>query len=190
MRLGIFGGTFNPIHWGHLVLAESAREQLRLDRVLFVPAHRPPHKPAQGLLPGPVRLKLVQLAMTDNPAFVASDIELQRGGVSYSIDTVRMLKRELPTAKLFLLIGADMLAVRWRAWDGLKRLCTIAVVQRPGATPIRREPGLKWLTMPQIDISSSEVRRRLASGRSIRYLVPPAVERYLHQHHRYQRIHP
>ena len=189
MRLGIFGGTFNPIHWGHLVLAESAREQLRLDRVLFVPAHQPPHKHVAGLLPGTVRFKLVQLAIKDNPTFVASEIELQRGGVSYSIETVRILRRELSTAKLFLLVGVDMLAVRWFAWEELKRLCTIAVVQRPGTTLRRRETGLTQLRMPQIDISSSEVRARLRSGRSIRYLVPPSVERYLHQHHLYSRAH-
>ena len=189
MRLGIFGGTFNPIHWGHLVLAESAREQLRLDRVLFIPAHRPPHKSAQGLLPGSVRLKLVQLAIKDHPAFVASDIELQREGVSYSIETVRMLKRELPTATLFLLLGADMLSVRWLAWDALKRLCTIALVQRPGAAP-RREAGLRWLRMPPIGISSSEVRARLQSGRSIRYLVPPAMERSLYHYRLSGQVHP
>ena len=187
MRLGIFGGTFNPIHWGHLVLAESAREQLRLDRVLFVPASQPPHKTARGVLPGSVRLKLVQLAIQDNPAFAASEIELQRGGVSYSIETVRILKRKWPTTKLFLLIGEDMLAVRWLAWDELKRLCTIAVVPRPGSHPSRRERSLTTLHMPPIDISSSQIRARLHAGRSIRYLVPRTVERYLHQHSLYQR---
>ena len=182
MRLGIFGGTFNPIHWGHLLLAEMAREQLQLDRVLFIPTYQPPHKRAQELLPGPVRLKLIELAIKDNPAFVASDIELQRRGVSYSNDTVKLLKRQLPMATLFLLIGSDMLSVRWLAWDDLKRLCTVAVVRRPGASSSRREARVKWLTMPQVDISSSEVRRRLRAGQSIRYLVPPSVERSLRQH--------
>ena len=189
MRLGIFGGTFNPIHWGHLLFAECAREQLQLDRVLFIPTHQPPHKGARELLDGAIRFTMVQLAIKDNPAFVASDIELQRGGVSYSIDTVKLLKRELPMAKLFLLMGADMLSVRWLAWNELKQLCTVAVVRRPGVRSIRREAGLKWLTMPQVDISSSDIRLRLRASRSIRYLVPPLVERYINQHGIYQQRH-
>ena len=185
MRLGIFGGTFNPIHWGHLVLAETARETLALDRVVFIPTRHPPHKRASHLLPGSVRFALVQLAIRDHPNFVASDIELQREGPSYSIDTVRILHQQLPQAKLFLLMGADMLSVRWIAWDELKRLCTVVVAHRPGSRPVRREVGLKWLAMPQVEISSSDIRLRLRAGRSIRYLVPPAVERYMREHRLY-----
>ena len=187
MRLGVFGGTFNPIHIGHLVLAETAREQLRLDRVLFIPAHQPPHKQGERLLAGAVRFKLVQLAIKHQPAFVASDIELKRGGISYSVETVKMLRQRLPHATWFLLIGQDMLSVRWAAWKELKRLCTVVVAKRPGTRPARREAGLKWLAMPLMDIASSDIRARLKSGRSIRYLVPPAVERYLRQHRLYQR---
>jgi nicotinate-nucleotide adenylyltransferase len=215
MRLGIFGGTFNPIHLGHLLLAETARESLVLDRVLFVPVHQPPHKRVRDLLPGAVRLKLVQLAIRDHPAFVASDIELQRKGPSYSIETVKALHRQLPTAKLFLLIGQDMVAVRWFAWDELKRICTVVVAHRRGclpASPPRRlaggpaaphrslgthvaserpasrspEAGLKWLAMPQLDIASSDIRLRLKSGRSIRYLVPVSVERHIRKHRLYR----
>src|SRR3989338_2649031 len=102
MRFGILGGTFNPIHWGHLLLAETARDVLTLDRVLFIPARRPPHKSARGLLPGEVRYERVQRAIRDHPAFVASDLELQRDDVSYSLETVKILSRQLPTAKLFL----------------------------------------------------------------------------------------
>ena len=183
MKIGIFGGTFNPIHLGHLLLAETARETLALDRVLFVPTQQPPHKTVRGLLPGPVRLTLIQLAIQHHPAFVASDIELKRDGPSYSIDTARILRRRLPDAKLFLLVGEDMLAVRWLAWEELRRLCTVVVARRPGARAFRRERGLKRLPMPQVAISSSDIRRRLAAGRSIRYLVPSPVERYIHQHH-------
>ena len=187
MKIGIFGGTFNPIHLGHLLLAETARESLPLDRVLFIPTRQPPHKSARGLLPGSLRLKLIQLAIRDHPAFVASDIELQREGTSYSIDTVKLLRRRLPTAKLFLLIGEDMRSVRWLAWEELKRLCTVVVAHRPGSPPSRREAGLTWLAMPQVDIASAEIRRRLKTGRSIRYLVPAPVERYLQQHQVYRR---
>ena len=175
MRLGIFGGTFNPIHYGHLLLAETAREQLALDRVVFVPTGQPPHKRMANLLPGPVRLELIQQAIRDNPAFVASDIELQRSGASYTIDTVKVLRQQLSQAKLFLLIGEDMLAVPWLAWDELKRLCTITVVHRPGAKAPKRARDLKWLPMPQVEISSSDIRLRVRAGRSMRYLVPAAV---------------
>ena len=187
MRFGILGGTFNPIHWGHLLLAETARDVLALDRVLFIPARQPPHKSAKGLLPGPVRYEMVQLAVRDHPAFVASDIELQRDDVSYSLETVQILSKQLPSAKLFLLIGQDMLSVRWKGWEELKSLCTLAVAHRPGAAAPRRGKGLRWLSMPQVEIASSDIRARLKAGRSIRYLVPPAVERYIRQHNLYSR---
>ena len=187
MRLGIVGGTFNPIHLGHLVLAETAREELALDRILFIPTQQPPHKSVRNLLPGTLRLKLVQLAIRDHPGFAASDIELHRHGPSYSIDTVKILRSKLPGAKLFLLIGEDMLSVRWLAWRGLRRLCTIVVASRPGSKAARAEAGLTRLTMPRLEISSSNIRARVSAGRSIRYLVPAAVERYIRQHHLYRR---
>ncbi len=190
VRIGILGGTFNPIHIGHLLLADTAREALTLDRVLFVPTRQPPHKRVRDLLPGPTRMEIIQLAIRDHPAFVASDIELQRKGPSYSIDTVSILRRQLPQAKLFLLVGEDLLTVRWLAWTELKRLCTVVAVHRPGARPgsrqrqagTRSRQGIKWLPMPQVEIASSEIRKRLKAGRSIRYLVPRPVERYLWQH--------
>ena len=185
MRLGIFGGTFNPIHLGHLLLAETARDTLALDRIVFIPTHQPPHKRAQNLLPGAVRLKLIQLAIRDHPAFVASDIELQRTGPSYSLDTVNILHRRMPSATLFLLLGQDMLTVPWVGWKELKRLCTIVVAPRPNPQARRqstRERGLKWLSMPPLAITSSDVRARIKAGRSIRYLVPTSVARYLQQH--------
>ena len=196
MKIGLFGGTFNPIHTGHLILAETARETFGLDRVLFIPANLPPHKVTRDLAPGLLRLKLIQLAIRDHAAFAASDIELHRSGVSYTIETVRALRKQLPDATLFLIIGEDMLAVRWLAWDALKRACTIVVAHRSGkparrslgvgGKAIRRETGLKWLEMPRLDISSSDVRSRIGSGRSIRYLTPAAVERYIRQHRLYR----
>jgi nicotinate-nucleotide adenylyltransferase len=193
MRIGVFGGTFNPIHTAHLLLAETAREALKLDRILFIPTHHPPHKHGRGILPGPVRFKLVQLAIQDHPTFAASDIELQRAGPSYSIDTVRVLRERLPQAKLFLLIGEDMLLIRWAAWEEMKRLCTVVVARRPlrrlqtsvGKRGRRANRGLKWLAMPQLDITSSDIRLRLKGGRSIRYLVPTPVERYIRERQLY-----
>lgn len=186
MRVGIFGGTFNPIHLGHLLLAETARETLSLDRVLFIPAGQPPHKRVPGLIDGTARLRMVRLAIKDHPGFSASDIELQRPGPSYSIDTVTALRRTLPDVTLFLLIGQDMLGVRWSAWDELKRLCTIVAVRRPGGRRARRERAIRWLDMPLIDIASSDIRARVAAGRSIRYLVPATVERSIRQHRLYR----
>ena len=188
MRIGVFGGTFNPVHLGHLLLAETARDALQLDRVLFIPTRRPPHKRLPGLLDGTVRLRMVRLAIKDHPAFAASDLELQRSGPSYSIDTVTALRCALPDAKLFLLIGQDMLAVRWAAWNELKRLCTVAAVRRPGSRRARMEQGIRWLDMPPIDIASSDIRARVAAGRSIRYLVPAAVERYIRLHRLYRAV--
>lgn len=185
MRIGLFGGTFNPIHWGHLLLAETAREVLTLDRVLFIPTAKPPHKRVRDLLPGAVRLELITRAIRENPAFVASDIELQRPGVSYAVDTVRILHRQLPQARLFLLIGEDMLAVRWLAWEEIRRLCRLVVAHRPGPSVARRPQGMTWLSMPQVEVSSSDIRARIRAGRSIRYLVPPTVERYIRDHQLY-----
>lgn len=187
MRIGLFGGTFNPVHHGHLLLAKAAREQLKLDRVLFIPCAQPPHKSPAGLASGRARLAMIRLAIRGHPAFRASALELSRRGPSYTIDTVRALRRRWPKARLFLLIGQDMLGVRWRSWDELKRLCTVAAARRPHARPPRRERGLVWLAMPQVDIASSEIRRRLRAGRSIGHLVPPAVERYLRRHRFYRR---
>ena len=186
-RIGMFGGTFNPVHVGHLLFAETAREQLKLDRVCFIPTGQPPHKSAKDVLPGVVRVQMLQLAIQDNPAFVVSDIELQRKGPSYTIDTLRVIKAQVPAAKLFLLIGQDMLAVRWLAWSEMKRLCQVVVVHRPGCRVRSRQPRLTQLAMPQVDISSSDIRARLKAGRSIRYLVPAAVERYIRQRQLYVR---
>ncbi len=187
MRLGIFGGSFNPIHYGHLLLAETAKDALALDRVVFVPTHTPPHKTSSQLLPGPARFELVQLAVRDNPVFVASDIEIQRKGTSYSINTVRSLHEQLPPAKLFLIIGEDMLAVKWFAWEEIKRLCTVVAAHRPGSKPGKRQAGVKWLEMPESAISSTDIRKRVSSGRSIRYLVPPIIERTILQRSFYRK---
>ncbi len=185
IRLGIFGGTFNPIHHGHLLLAETARERLQLDRLLFVPTGTPPHKRAAGVLPGPDRMALIEAAIRDQPAFVASDIELQRRGVSYTLDTVTALHTQLPMAKLFLIVGQDMLGVTWKGWAALAKMCTIAAAKRPGAAGGKK--GVTWLPMPLVELSSSDIRARVAAGRSIKYLVPPAVERLIRERGWYQK---
>ena len=186
LRLGIFGGAFNPIHWGHLVLAETAREVLSLDRVIFIPTRQPPHKSGKALAPGAVRLALIRLAIREHPAFAVSEIELERPGMSYALETVKTIQSSVGEAKLFLLIGEDMLAVRWVGWEELKRMCTVVVARRPSTRRTRREGRLRRLDMPQIAISSWDIRARIRAGRSIRYLVPHPVEQYIRQHRLYR----
>lgn len=175
MRLGIIGGTFNPIHLGHLILAECAREQCRLDAVWFMPAAAPPHKSSRGLLDGRRRLRLIRLAVRGHPAFCGCDLELRMGGVSYTIRTVRALKARFPKTQLFFILGSDMLKVPWYRFKELQRLCTFVVADRAVGTPVRRRPGMRRIAMPHIDIASSMIRERVRRGQSIRYLVPEPV---------------
>lgn len=188
MRLGILGGTFNPIHLGHLALAEAAREACRLDQVWLIPTATPPHKAARGLLDGRHRLAMVRLAIRGNPAFRACDWELRRGGVSYTINTVRDIHARHPRAKLFLIVGSDMLGVSWYRMRELQHVCTFVVAQRPSASHrARLVTGARRLPMPELDISSSAIRDRLRRGESARYLLPDAVRAYALRHRLYQR---
>ena len=180
MRLGLFGGTFNPIHLGHLLLAESAREQCRLDQVWFIPTSTPPHKASRELLDGAARLSLIRLAIRGHAAFRASDFELRQGGVSYTINTARHFAQRHPDAMLFLIVGSDLLGVRWYAADELRRLCAIVVAERPGSGGAQRGSiarRTRRIAMPTVEISSSMIRDRIRRGRSIRYLVPDPVAR-------------
>lgn len=187
MRLGILGGTFNPIHLGHLILAECAREQCALDQVVFIPTAQPPHKSSRNLLDGLVRFAMVRLAIRGHPAFRVSDCEVRRGGLSYTIRTVHALRQRHPAARLFLIVGSDMLQASWYRMDELRRLCTFVVARRPTRGRGRSPRDVQWLTMPAVDLSSSMIRARIRRGQSIRYLVPEAVERYLTRHHLYRR---
>jgi nicotinate-nucleotide adenylyltransferase len=198
MRIGVFGGTFDPIHWGHLVLAEQCREQCRLDRVLFIPAAVPPHKPPKALTPGRHRLEMIRLAIAGHLCFEASPVELDRGGVSYTVETLEQLRAAHPEAELFLILGADSLQdfPFWREPDRILELASLACAQRPDAEVQLRGPSrpllerihqrLHWVQMPLIGISASEIRARVQAGRSIRYLVPRAVECYIQDHGLYR----
>lgn len=184
MKLGIFGGTFNPIHLGHLLIAEAAAEALELDRVIFIPSATPPHKRPRVLADARHRLRMVKLAIHGNPRFGCSDIEVRRGGPSYSVETLRQLRHAMPRAKFYFLIGADSLRElhKWREAAELARLCEFICVARPGErTPPARLRGLRVHKLPghPADISSSDIRDRLASGASVRYLVPETVQRYI-----------
>ena len=201
-KIGIFGGSFNPIHYGHLVLAERACEALELDRVILVPAKLPPHKDPAALAEPSDRLRMVRLAVADNARLDVSDIELRRGGRSYSVDTVEMMRRRFGgKAELFFLIGADTVAElrTWRDIRRLVKLCTFVPLSRPGikvprATTLARALGKKeaqailrrMIPMPLLDISASDIRRRVGEGRSIRYLVPAAVAEHISRKRLYQ----
>ena len=191
-RLGLLGGTFDPPHYGHLVLAEAARVQLRLDCVLFVVAGRPPHKPARPITPDRHRLAMVEVAIADNPAFAISRVDLDRPGPHYTVETLSLLRREYPEAELFFLIGGDSLAqfLTWRDPVGILRQAQLAVMPRPGyepdlATLEQALPDVRgrlaWLDAPFLDISASDLRRRAREGLPIRYLVPPPVEAYVRE---------
>ncbi len=189
MRLGLFGGTFDPIHLGHLIVAEQCREACRLDRVWFVVAGTPPHKRGDRT-PVAHRLEMVRMATAGNPAFEVSEIEASRPGPHYSVDTLAAVHRDRPGDELFFLIGADSLVdlPTWRDPAGIARLATIVVVNRPGVEEVNWSilpsfgPGtkeLQFVTIPPISIASNFLRQRLAERRSIRYLVPRGVEAYI-----------
>jgi nicotinate-nucleotide adenylyltransferase len=189
MRLGIFGGTFDPIHVGHLILAEQCREVCALDKVWFMVAGSPPHKP-DARAPVSHRLEMARIAIAGHPAFEVSEIEAARPGRSYSVETLEDVSRQRPGDHLFFLIGADSLADLpfWREPERIARLATIVVVNRPGIEEIDRAklpdlgPGANPLivvAVPPIGIASSDLRKRIGAGRSIRYLVPRGVEAYI-----------
>ena len=187
MRLGILGGTFNPIHLGHLLLAECAREQARLDQVWFIPTATPPHKPSRDLAKAAHRLKMVRLATQGHPAFRVETMELRRGGVSYTLETIQAIQKRSPRARLYLIIGSEMLQVPWYGWQQITRDCRVLVAPRVSGRIASRTRRLTTLAMPQLDISSSLIRQRVRQGRSIRFLVPDAVARYIEQHRLYRR---
>ena len=191
-RVGLFGGTFDPPHLGHLAIAEWAREQLGLDRVVFMPAGAPPHKRRRGLSRAETRIAMTRLAVKGQPAFTVSTLETHRRGPSFTVETLRALKTRHPRARLYLLIGADSLDdfANWHAPREILELATLAVAKRPGSgrgrqPAITRRGAVVWLDNPGLTLSSSMIRTRAAAGRSIRYLVPDAVARYIARHHLY-----
>lgn len=186
-RIGVFGGTFDPPHLGHLALAEHARARLRLDLVLFVPARVPPHKRGRRRSSARVRVAMTRLAIRGRPGFRLSTLEVARRGPSFTVETLRVLRTRYPRARLYLLMGADSLA-DFRSWhepDEIARLATLVVAVRPGH---RRRParGVRRLDNPPLAISSSAVRARARRGQALRGLVPDAVARYIGRHRLYR----
>lgn len=197
--LGILGGTFDPIHIAHLLSAETVRDALGLQKILFVPAGDPPHKRKTSKSPADHRRAMVALAIEPDPNFALCPVDLDRPGPHYSTDTVRLIREayELGPNDCFFIIGGDSLAdlPGWHQPDRLIQLCRLAVVHRPGYQPdiaalTREIPGLAgrltWVEMPQLEISGSAIRARVRAGRSIRYQVPDRVWTYIRQHNLYR----
>jgi len=213
LKIGIFGGTFNPIHLGHLRSAEEIRETFALDRIYFVPAARPPHRSGDTLVSATHRLKMVELAVADNPFFQASAVELERTGPSYSVDTIRHFRHELEPTAIFFVVGIDAFREihTWKEYASIPALCHLIVTSRPGVStpppeqllPVALQPAL-WYDPAQrmyrhtsghslvfheihgLRISASQVRALLRQRKSIRYLVPSTVAAYIADNALYQ----
>ena len=207
MKLGLLGGTFNPIHLAHMRIAEEAREAAGLDQVLFIPAADPPHKPLAGDVGFALRYQMVQKAITDNPYFGISDIEARRVGKSYTVETLTQLGQERPEDHLYFIIGSDSYLELglWHRYQELFSLTSLIVVERPDRlldNPLLQLPetvrgsfrqeqadllrhdsgtGIRFVSGTRLDISSSRLRQLVATGQSVRYLVPPAIETFINQ---------
>jgi nicotinate-nucleotide adenylyltransferase len=195
MRLGLFGGTFDPVHVGHLLLAEQCREQCQLDEVWFVPAGSPPHKQNETVSAGHHRAQMLEFAVAGHAAFSVSRMELARSGRTFTVDTLREVHAADPSRELFFLIGADSLfdLPTWRQPEEIASLATIVAVNRgdrplPDLSRLGEALGPRvveriWIvSMPGIDLSATDLRRRVREGRSIRYMTPRPVEIYIEQH--------
>lgn len=191
-RIGISGGTFNPIHLGHLFMAQSALEKFDLEKIIFVPSFWPPHKSRQNVLDASKRLEMVRLAVKDNPSFEVCDVEIKRGGKSYTIDTIRYFHDQYPAGtKFFFILGYDSLADlhRWHQIDELLKMTSFIVINRPGFKPTNsRIPQRKVLSamMPGLEISSSYIRECLRSHKTVKYLVSEPVLEYIRKNSLYK----
>src|SRR5581483_6275183 len=202
-RIGIVGGTFDPVHYAHLAIAEEVYCALHLTRVLFVAAGQPPHKLGEQITPVEHRVAMLELAIHANPHFALSLVDVERAGPSYTVDTLRLLRREWrPGAELYFVVGGDSLKdlPTWYDPAGVIAQATIVALVRPGYADVSTEreklaarlPGIEQRLIavegPRMDISSTELRRRVAVGRPIKYQLPEEVEAYIRRHRLYQKI--
>jgi len=200
MKLGILGGTFDPVHYGHLLVAETCREVLSLDHIKFIPARISPLKTDRQPTDGHARADMIQLAIAGYPEFSVDRRELRRTGVSYTVDTLRELASDAETTELYFLMGADSLQdlMSWKDPEEIAKLATLVVCNRPGVSLPSPEQILAWttptiasrvqsVTIPGTDVSASDLRDRIRSGRSIRFQTPRSVESFLRQHRLYNK---
>jgi len=199
-KIGISGGTFDPVHHGHLIAAQEIRERLELDKVLFIPVGLPPHKKNQRVTEPEHRYNMVLEAIRSNPFFEASRIEIDRGGYTYTIDTLLNLKVIYgDDTRLFFIIGADVVPelVTWKRFEEVFKLCEFVAVNRPGSQREGFFESVRYLKerysaiihtimLPSIEISSTDIRNRVKNGRTIKYLVPESVEKYIYENGLYK----
>jgi nicotinate-nucleotide adenylyltransferase len=200
-RVGLFGGTFDPPHLGHLILASEAQSQLELTRLLWTVTPDPPHKQDQSITPLEHRLAMVKLAIQDNPAFELSDVELNRPGPHYTLDTIKLLAEQNPEAEIVPIIGGDSLndlPTWYKPKEILYAAHWVGVMRRPGEETNLDEleqdlPGITskihYVDAPLLEIASSQIRNRVATGKPFRYYLPEPVYEYIEQHHLYQQAH-
>lgn len=198
MHIGLYGGSFNPIHHGHLILAQHVAESCGIEKMLLVPCHTPVHKQPDELAPADFRWQMVLAAVQDHPLLEGCDIEIRRPGPSFTVDTLEQLHSMYPNDQFSMLIGTDTLLqiAQWHLPERILQLCKLLVLHRPGYPiddPIEHLPkgfGAECVTMieaPQLQISSSDIRDRVAEGLSIRYLTPDAAVQLIRQHRMYHR---
>ncbi len=181
MKIGILGGTFNPLHIGHLILAEESRERLTLDKIVFVPANFPPHKDNSDIASAADRYMMIKLAIKGNKHFCVSDIEIKRQGRSYTIDTIREFKKRFPDDELFFITGSDLLKYldEWKDLGEIIKMVKFIVATRPGY-PLERIPTyISTVPIRAVDISAFEVREAVKENKSFRYLVPEVIFNYI-----------
>ena len=186
-RVGILGGTFNPPHLGHLIMAQQVGDQLGLDEVRFMPDAQPPHVDEKKTIAVEDRANMVQEAIVDNPLFRLETAEIERGGKSYTYETMKFLKAKHPDTQYYFIIGGDMVDSlhTWYHIDELVKLVTFVGIKRTGYPTTSQYPVI-WVDAPLIDISSTQIRQKISHGHSVRYLVPEAVAAYIKEHHLYE----
>lgn len=185
-RIGLYGGTFNPVHNAHLLVADQVGKALCLDRVLLMPDMIPPHIDTKGAIAADLRIEMLRLAIQGNPFLGLELAEIERGGVSYTYDTIRELKKKHPDVDYYFIIGGDMVDYlpKWYHIQDLLKIVNFVGVRRPGAKNTSQYPVI-WVDVPEVDFSSSDIRQRIRDGRSIKYMVPAAVEKYIKEHQLY-----
>ena len=188
-RMGILGGTFNPVHMGHLTVAQMVHEKLKLDRVIFVPSHIPPHKKSTNIASPQDRLHMLRLAIRGNPTFEVSNYEIQKKGKSYSIDTIHYFHERYPhRTKFFFIIGIDLLPTlhRWKRVEEMLKMVTFVAVNRPGFKKRTAKIKVRIVNVPVVQTSSTFVRQRIMAGKTIKFLVPDTVLDYIERNKLYQ----